>query len=88
MNIVVRIIIMIVLILCTTNMQAMSYGPVYLNEQDLWAPNDNPAFPYPYIYPQYYDDFAHLQPLLCKKQRAYFEKCRAEQTKIFSRAPE
>ncbi len=69
-------------------MQAMSYGPVFMAEQDLWAPSDSPAYPYPYIYPQDWDDTIHIQPLRCRKERKYFEQCRAEQTKAFRRAPE
>ena len=83
MKLFMRIVMMSSLILCITKMQAMSYGPVFMDEQDLRAPNDNPAYPYPFIYPQYWDDTVHIHPMRCKKEKKYYKQRQEEQTKVF-----
>lgn len=68
----------------TATAPAMTYLTP-MDEQDTPRTTDMTPWVVPYVYPQYYDDYAHIQPLRCKKECEYFKKRRAEQTKVFTR---
>ena len=70
--------------LCYANTHAMTYLTP-MDEQDTPRTTDMTPWVVPYVYPQYYDDYAHIQPLRCKKEQKCFEQRRAEQTKVFRR---
>lgn len=69
-----------ILLFCSSKLQAMSYMTI-MNEQDL--PITGAPQTYREIYIQPYDDFAHIQPIRCKKECTYKKEREAQQTALF-----